>query len=148
MQRFLLATALAFSASPAFGQAGQPVTITEVDHVGNRITVSGPGMEDRIIDLEDADISSGARRIRVGDLQAGEQVVVDGTLSGTRMNARSIRVVPPPTPGVGAGAGEETVAPTDTPPRAPDRTPPPAGSTTMQPGSPIPPPSPGGAGRP
>jgi hypothetical protein len=148
MQRSLLAAAfaLALCASPAFAQAGQPVTITEVDHVGNRITVSGPGMEDRIVDLDDAGISSGARRIRIGDLQAGDQVVVDGTISGTRLNARSIRVVPPPSPSV--GTGDDTVAPTDTAPRAPDRMPSPRNAPTMQPGAPLPPPAPAGAGRP
>lgn len=144
MQRFLLSSAVALALSaPA---SAQTVTITEVDHVGNRITVSGPGMEDRIVDLDDAAISSGARRLRISDLQAGDQVVVDGTLSGTRLNARSVRIVPSPTPSV--GAGDDTVAPNDTPERAPERMPTPRSAPTMQPGAPLPPPAPGGTGRP
>jgi hypothetical protein len=150
MQRFLLATAAAFalSASPAFAQAGDPFTITEVDHVGNRITVSGPGVEDRIVDLDDAALSSGVRPIRIGDLHAGDQVMIDGTLSGTRLSARSVRVVPPATPPVGAGGSGDTVTPNDTPSGPPDRMPTPRNPSTLQPGAPIPPPTPGGAGRP
>ncbi|HVH06340.1 MAG TPA: hypothetical protein VNE71_10115 [Myxococcota bacterium] len=154
--RFALAPAvLALAAGAALAQTPQPMTITEVDHVGNRITISGPGVEKRIVDLEDASISSGATPIRVGDLHAGDQVMVDGTLSGTRLTARSVRVVPAGMPSVGTGVDEtvapgagNTVTPTDRAPQMPGPMPAPRSSGTLQPGAPLPPPSPGGAGRP
>ena len=141
---FALAAALSLSASAA---AAQTLTITEVDHVGNRITVTGPGVEKRIVDLDDAVISSPTlRSLSVNDLESGDQVVVDGTLSGTRLTARSVRVVPPPSP---AGATDPTVPPTDTQPAMPERVPTgPSSPSSVGPGEPLPPPSPGGAGRP
>jgi hypothetical protein len=135
-----IAAAIVLFASLA---SGQTMTITEVDHVGNRITVSGPGVEKRIVDLDDAAISGAdASRLRVSDLQSGDQVLIDGTLSGTRLSARSVQVVPPPSPGA-------TVPSTDTRGTTPERDPTgPRSPSSVGPGAPIPPPSPGGMGQP
>jgi hypothetical protein len=130
-----LASAMSLAASAA---TAQTLTITEVDHVGNRITVTGPGVDQRIVDLDDAVISgANVRNMSVSDLNTGDQVVVDGTLSGTRLNARSVQIVPPP-------GGRGALPTADPDPTTPERVPTgPRGPSAMERGAPLPPPSPG-----